>query len=357
MKKSSNSNSPVVKRFWPAKAARPSVGLDIGISSCRLVEIVKKDKSYELVRSASEPIYNGDAAAAIRRLMTKATPPVLAPASAVAGKGTLIRFVDMPQMNQTDLKKSFSLEVDKYFPFPKDQIYTDCCIIDPKIKDNKMSVLVAAARKELINDRIKLLGDAGLQADFIALNSTAIANVLNVLGSPDAGEVAADKSSGAIAVLDTGEAVSNLLIIVDNRPRFNRDIFIGGRDFTKSISNALRVTREEAEKLKKTPGPRPEEVKGIIESTIFDLVSEMKLSFDYFVTESNIAISQLLLTGGNSLLEELPDSLAKHLEIPVKKWDPLARLKSAAEAATTEPTEQGGPWAVALGLALYGCHD
>ena len=346
----------IVKKFLPAKVVKPAVGLDIGVNSCRMVEVMNKPDGCELLRWAIEPIVNGDAGKAIRHVMAKASQPNLSPVTALTGKGTLIRFIEMPKMSLAELKRSFSFEVDKYFPFPKDQIFTDCHILDPMGKDNKLPVLVAAAKKELVTDRVKLLADAGLQADLITLNSVAIANVFDVLGSPKdavgpSGDVA--KSPRAVAILDIGEIVSNLLILVDDQPKFNRDVFIGGRDFTKSISSVLRVSIGEAEKLKQQPEARAAEIAAAVDSATLDLVSELRLSFDYFVTETNFSLAQLFLTGGGTVMQGLSANFSKHLEMEVDPWDPMSLLKLGAGVSTEEFKAKSGYLGVALGLALY----
>lgn len=347
MKKLSENYFLAVKNFLPGKVVRPVVGLDIGVSSCRMVEVLNRPDGCELLKWAIEPIV-GDPVKTIRSVMSKASQPNLSPVTALTGKGTLIRFIEMPKMSLEELKRSFSFEVDKYFPFPKDQIFTDCHIIDPNGKDNKLPVLVAAAKKELVHERIKLLNDAGLQVDFITLNSIAIANVFDVLGSP--GEA---KAGQTIAVLDIGEVVSNLTIFVDDKPKFNRDIFIGGRDFTKAISNALRVSLAEAEKIKQQPEARAQEVAGIIDSSTQDLVSELRLSLDYFVTESNLTLGQLFVTGGAAMMQDLQANLAKHLEMTVNSWNPVGLLKLGPGVNAEEINAKAGSLGVALGLALY----
>lgn len=348
-----NPLSSFKNKLLSSKAGRSSIGLDIGVGSCRMVELVRRPDGYELAGFAIEPIVGGDITKSIRTVMSKAKVLNLSPVSALMGKGTLIRFVDMPKMSLVDLKRSFAYEVDKYFPFPKDQIFTDCHILDPQGTDNKLPVLVAAAKKDLVNERIKLLNDAGLQADFITLNSIAIANVFEVLGIPQDALGATSQNKKAIAVLDVGEIVSNLTILVDNRPKFNRDIFIGGRDFTKNISSVLRVSFEEAEKIKQDPKERAAEVAGCIESVAFDLVSELRLSFDYFMTETNLPLGQLFLTGGGTSVESLRQILSKHLEVEALCWNPFSLVKLGTGIHSQEIHAKAGYLGCALGLALY----
>ena len=340
-----------IKKFIPEHAEDPLVGLDIGTNSCKIIELNKKGSSYELLNWGIEQVEEGDKNKAINTLLGKLSIPALSPATALSGKGTLIRYIDMPRMSLDDLRKSFSLESDKYFPFPQDQIYTDCYILDSNAQGNKMEVLVAASKKELVRGRIELLGALGLQPNMIGINSMAIANVFNVLGNP-AGDKNADKKD-VVALLDMGEKVCDLTILVNNLPRFTRNIFLGGMDLSKCVSNALGVSFREAEKLKSKPGEKLSEVSMACESALLNLVSEIRMSFDYFVTENNMGISSLMITGGASLMVGLQEALGKYLEMPVKIWNPMDKVE-LTENISKEAVEEAGPkLGVALGLALY----
>jgi type IV pilus assembly protein PilM len=357
VKNIANKYFEAIKKLMPEPKPHSQVGIDIGVNSCKMVELISHGgTSHELVNWAIEPVVDGDKEKAINSLMDKLKAPCTSPSTAVSGKGTLIRYIDLARMTLTDLKKSFMIEADKYFPFPVDQIFTDCHIIDSKAKDNKMAVLVAAAKKELINDRIALLTRAGLQVSFIGLNAVAITNIFSLHGlnaGKDDSSKEQKKEAEAVAILDMGAEVSNLTILVNDIPRFTRDIFISGNDFSRSISNALGVSFEEAEEIKSHPNNRQGEMRKAIEPVVSNLVSEMRLSFDYFVTEKNIPISKLLLTGGNAAIEKLPEDFSNYLEIPVALWNPIESLNISSDVNADDLKKNIGRLAVALGLALY----
>jgi type IV pilus assembly protein PilM len=257
----------------------------------------------------------------------------------------------MPLMSPQDLKQSFALEADRYFPFPQDQIYTDCFILERREKEGRMQVLVAAVKKELVDERIRLLNAAGVHPEVITLNSIAIANIINVLEPSDA--LSSDKISGhkAVAVLDFGETVSSLTIMVDLWPRFTRDIFIGGRDLTKSISNALGMDYDHAEQLKHHPGGRQGDILSACDAALATLDSELRLSFDYFVTERNVPISELRIIGGGALLSGLGDILTRDTGVKTILWDPFAYIDTTHSHAPLE-SSFANRLAVPLGLAL-----
>ncbi len=349
MKKLLEAYFKFVKKLLSKKKQGSSVGLDIGTNECKLVELTKNDDGrYELLNIAIEPIANAEISPAIQKAITHLNVPCKSCYTSILGKGTLIRYIEMPKMSIDELKKSFAIEADKYFPFGQDKVYTDCYIIDSKYKGNQMLVMAGAARKELVDQRMKLLSSLGLQADFIGINSIAVANIINVLGYG----VDVDKEA-AVAVLDMGDSVTHLMIMMNQLPRFDRDIFIGGRDFTRSISNTLGVSIQVAEGLKINPADKKEEVMNACESVILNLIQELKLSLDYFTTENNREIKQVLLTGGGSLLNGISDLFNKNLEIKVSQWDPFQGIKISSNLKTGESKNNFSKFTVALGLSLY----
>jgi len=341
----------LVKRFVPEQILRPSVGIDIGHHSIKLVALKPKGGSYELVHYAVEPTGNNPNEV-VRSLLKNFPESPSTLTTSVSGKGTLVRYIDMPKMNAEDLRKSFALEADKYFPFPKDQIYHDCFILDKAERDSKMPVMVAAAKKELIDECLALFKEMECQPDYIILDSIAIANAFHILAAEDE-PGAAPSSQQAVAILDIGERVSNLTILAARLPRFCRDIFIGGHELTLSISNGFGIGQAEAERLKMQPKGKQAEIMKFTDSVIMNLVSELRLSFDYFITEKNIPISRLLLTGGGSLMGGLPEAFARALEVDVQPWNILESLNLPEDIPPDEKVKISGTLGVAIGMALY----
>lgn len=340
-----------VKKYIPEPRARSSVGIDIGLSSCKMVEVRPKGSTFELAQFGIEPIVNGNPLPAVQALLAKTADIQKAPATAVHGKGTLIRYIDLPRMSPEELKKSFVYEADKHLPFTADQIYLDCMILDPKGKDSKMTVLAAAAKREIIDERMELLKNAGVQPDFVTLNSIAMGNVINALGATQAGEESKNKE-GAFAIIDVGAKVTNVNIMHGGLPRFTRDIFIGGMDLTRQIANGLEISLEEAEKIKCDPGARQQEVVSACEPVVMNLISDMRLSFDYFVTEHNVPITKIFLSGGGSLMSGMPDLFSNYLEIESVLWDPF-RYIDIPDNLKGDAKKVSSQFGVALGLALY----
>jgi len=344
----------ITKKIFPQKAFKPSVGLDIGLSTVKMAQLAPSEYSYELLSWAIEPIQNTDIKTTIKKILDRSGESDREVKTSVFGKGTLIRYIELPRMGLEEIRKSLNIEADKYFPFPADQLYLDCCILDPKGTEKMMSVLVACAKKELIDARIKFLNELGLSIDFIGVNSIALANAFLTLNASPKGSIQGQekKEFAAKAILDIGNEESHLIILVDQTPRFDRDIYIGGRHFTQAISNALGLSFKEAEKLKCHPQGRLDEIANACEASFTNLVSDLRLSFDYFISEKNIPIAKLYLMGGGSLLEGMDLFFTKHLELPVERWNPVDYLKIEKALLDQDVRRHAAELGVAIGLAL-----
>ena len=338
----------VIARFVPRPQQSPVLGIDIGTGTVRAVEIGPAGVGFEIRLWALEEIQGGDVKAALSQLIKKIHYAGQTLVTSVSGKGTLIRYIDMPRMPLDDLRRSFTYDLDKYFPFDPQSIYTDCFILDPSNAEKHMSVLVVAAKKEIVDERLKLFKDLGLKLEHITTDTVAVANAFVRLGTQAAGPA----NGGARAILDIGEGVSNLIILKDLSPRFTRDIFVGGREMTKQIARVLGVDESKAEAMKKAPGERLDAMLAACEGPIANLIEEIRLSLDYFMTEKNIQVGEFFLLGGGSLLKGIEGVFEKNLGIPVKIWDPVAGLQLNPSLSSSDIHLSSSQLGVAIGLGL-----
>ncbi len=336
-----------VNRLIPKHTQVPVVGIDIGTSYVKAVQITKPGNAFVLDAWGIERIEGGNAPEALRKLLAGVDfSSEKVPVTSVSGKGTLIRYMDMPQMPLEDLRKSLTFDLDKYFPFDPQSIYTDCAILDQKPKEKKMSVLVVAVKKEIIDERIKLFKEAGLELGHITVNSIALANAFSSVGPTVV------SSANAKAVLDIGGAVSNISMIKDASPLFTRDIFIGNQDITLQAANILGVEASKPEELNRTIGQQTSEVLEAFGAAVSNLVGEVRLSLDYFMTEKNIQVDEMYLLGGGSLTKGMEHIFEKQLGMSVRRWDPLALVQLGASATASDVRTFSSQLGVAIGLGV-----
>ena len=309
-----NKYTEFLERFFSQSKQNKVIGIDVGTSSIKAVEICRLRNFLELQRWALEPVENGDVKTALQRLCTRMSIKDQILVASVSGKGILIRYVDMFRMSLQEVRKSFKYEADKYFPFDLQSIYTDFYIADPQSKEKRMTMLLVAAKKEIVDERVKVFKEIGIDLAFVTTNSIAMANAFdNGFRSHDA--------AGANAILDIGASLSSLMILDKNgSPVFTRDMFMGSQDIAKE--------------------------------GIGNLVNEIQLSVDYLAMEKNIPVKELFLLGAGLFLKETEGALEKGLNIPVKIWNPLAGFRLGPEVASSQIGPFSSQLGVAIGLAL-----
>lgn len=329
-----------------SKKTSSNIGLDIGTSTVKLVELkVFKDKDIvELVRFDLEPIQ-----ADLTSLLKKISPPQSINIS-VSGISTVIRYIDFPRMSEDELKQALKFEAQKYIPFPINEVNLDSHILKEGLLDSKMLVLVAAVKKDFINQRLKLIQEAGIKADIVDLDSLALVNAFNFSYSE---EERKDLKNKAVALLNIGASISNLSILENGLPVLSRDIYIAGNNITQKIQDIFSIDAKSAEELKlNIDKERMDKVVTAVDSVLSDLAKELRVSFDYYESQNSSSVVKILLSGGGSKFSGLKDMLANLLSIEVEYWDPLKQISIPGSFDSKQLKELSSQFAVAVGLAL-----
>jgi type IV pilus assembly protein PilM len=251
-------------------------------------------------------------------------------------------------MTSDELKQALKFEAQKHIPFSISEVNLDGCILKPDLPDNKMLVLLAAAKKDFVNQRIKAVEEAGVRVNLIDVNSIAIINAFNF--SYSKGENLKNKT---IALLNVGESISSLNILDNGIPGLSRDIHIGGNNFTQKIADTFRIDFNSAQDLKLNPDKeRLTKVVVSIEAVFSNLAQEISASFDYYESHGLPTIQKIFLTGGGSLFPGAKDILANLLGIEVEHWNPLGRINIANRIDIQKLNALSARLAEAVGIAL-----
>jgi len=351
-------NKPSKERF--------SFGLDIGTQAVKFVKLKFLKESLELCSFGLE-LSQVDLKAAINKIIQSQNTKTVN--ISVSGPAAIIRCVNFPKMNNDELRQALRFEAQKHIPFSMDEANLDSYILKEDLPDNKMLVLLAAAKKESINQRMKIIQEAGLKVNVIDVDSVALINAFNFNYPQD--DLTERKT---IALLNIGALMSNLNILENNIPRLSRDIHIAGNSFTQKLMDIFAMDFKSAEELKLNPvrntkdievqnkisngvnpdKERAEKITAAIDAVLANLATEIRISFDYYESQSASSVAKIYLSGGGSQFSGLKDMLANLLGIEVEYWDPFRRVNISGglkqEAETIKALS--GRLAVALGLAL-----
>ncbi|MDD5347462.1 MAG: type IV pilus assembly protein PilM [Candidatus Omnitrophica bacterium] len=321
-----------------------AVGLNIGVSSVKAVKLKFSKDAAEVVGFTLEQ-NQFDMESVLKGIMHDFGARRVN--ISVSGQQAITRYIDFPKMKLEDLKQSIRFEAQKHIPFPVSEVNIDAVILKD-LPDNKMKVLLAAVKKDLINQRLRLLRDLGLEVDIVDIDSLALINAFDYSYSQDPAI-----RSKTIALLNIGSATSNLNILDDGLPALSRDINVGGNNFSQRVADALNIEFKAAEELKLDKDRQKQDnVKAALEPVLAKLGQEVRTSFDYYESRSITSVEKIFVSGGGSLYPGLDALLANMLSIDVERWDPFLKILIAPSLDQEKLKGVAGQMAVAVGLAL-----
>jgi type IV pilus assembly protein PilM len=354
-----------MKFSLPGFSKSSVIGLDIGASSVKAVEILQKnrDKGFELrslgqAALPSEAIVQGaflNSSAivdAIREAIDSGRITGKNVAASVSGHSVIVKRVNLPQMTREELEDQIQWEAEQYIPFDVNEVNLDFQILDSNEDEGQMDVLLVAAKKDLIDDYVQVITEAGLNPVAIDVAGFAIQNAFeaNYEQHPDA----------ITALVNIGAQVVNINVLRNGIPSFTRDIMTGGAQYTEEIQKALSVSFEEAERIKmgspddagQAQDVIPQEVEQAMRSVSETVIGEISRSLDFFAaTATDARISKVLLSGGGSKITGFASAFGERTGLETAAMNPLAHMLPS-KGFEPEYLEAMGPLlAVGIGLA------
>ncbi len=339
------------KIFSRKAKSKLTVGLDIGNSSVKVVQLLRQPntKEIELVSFGIAPIKgpnSKDIVQSITQVMETAQINTKRVNTSVSGQAVIVRYIQMPKMTKPELAKALQFEAGKYIPFNVDEVNYDFQILDKTKKAEKtMRVLLVAAKKEIIEKRIKILNQTDLSPNIIDVDSFSIINSFALVSQ---------ENKGVIAIVDIGADITSITILQDNTPYFSRDVLLGGNDLTKAIIEEFEFSPVEADEFKHDPKHRYGELISVIRPVLDSLCDEMHSSFNYCESQLGGSVQKIFLTGGTAKFKGIDKVLNSILGIDAEVWDPTKNLQINPSLSKARLMEIGPLLTVSIGLALRG---
>ncbi len=344
--------------------AKASVGLDIGTGGVKTVR-VSGTKNLQVNRFATVPYDEGVLAGGVvadRATVSAAIKQVLRAArinqkkvvAAIAGQAVVVRHIKMPLMEEEELAGAVRWEAERYIPFPVEEVVLDYEIIGRDPEEGTMGVLLVCAHKDIIYSHLDVLHEAGLQPLALDIQPFAMMRGLGIEHR---------RPQGSVAMLDIGAGSSDLVIARDGIPSFTRILPVAGNRLTELVAKYTNLGKAQAEEAKlahdglllevdPSATDRESQVNMALKEGLKDLVLELRRSFDYYQLQyKGEVISELILSGGGSLIKNLPSFLEKELGIKVCCGVFDGRLR-CPPSLWEKFKEQLPVLTVALGLAL-----
>jgi type IV pilus assembly protein PilM len=340
------------------------VGLDIGSSTVKAVELTAKGKNdFELshlgiAKLPAESIVqgaflnSGAIADTIREAVENGNIKSKHVAAAVCGHSVIVKKVSLPTMTRDELDEQIRWEAEQYIPFDVNEVNLDFQILDSEGAEGQMDVLLVAAKKDLIDDYVQVVSEAGLIPATIDVASFAVENAFEANYDVRPDEV--------VALVNIGAQVVNINIVSDGAPAFTRDITTAGNQYTEEIQKALSISFEEAERIKLGGGGSdssqdvvPAEVEQAMQSVTETVIGEISRSLDFFAaTTADSRIERVVLSGGGSKVAGFEAAFHERTGLPVETLNPISRIVPSSKLDPEVLEEAGPALGVGVGLAM-----
>lgn len=325
-----------------------AIGLDIGSYSIKCVELTRSDGQIRLDRVSILPADRSTPAAFSKALRLTLDPWIgqgkRVRISVSGGASLIIRRVTLPAMTPAELKGAIRFEAESHIPFPIDDCQLDFQILNHSEDKKQMNVLLVAAKKDFIAERLKWLADAGMPLEIIDLDIFCLVNAFEALG-----DVPPDASFG---LLNVGHKVSSFAIIQNKLPFFVREIPFGAFGVTQALMQKKSVPEAEADRLKvEKPADAAADLEEATARGFEPLVDEIRHSIDYYENEQE-ELRTIYLSGGGSLSMGAAKILSDELGKEVLVWNNTKKMEVFGEIDQKYLAEHAQELNVAFGMVL-----
>jgi type IV pilus assembly protein PilM len=334
-----------------------TVGLDIGSGLIKLVAISHASGGPVLTKVAFTSVVNdaivegevmdpGIVADSIKGLMASAGIKAKRVVMAVGGRDVIIKKIAMDRMKETEAREVIRWEAEQHVPFDMDNVELDFQILDPEAEGLQMTVLLVAAKRELVEHKLALLSEIGLSASVVDVDAFALHNAFE-LNYPEA-------MRGVVGLVNIGHETTNINILDDGVPVLTRDIPIGTRRFKEDLQRERGLSAESAEAVLRGSDTN-EALEPLLESRGEELAVgiERAAAFLQSASRSAAGISRVFTTGGGARIPGLNKLLSDRLRIPVQLANPIEKLQVADGVFDQFSVDEVAPLLMLpIGLAL-----
>jgi len=344
------------------------MGIDISSTAIKLVELGGGRSGYELKSLAVVPlprdaIVEGtiiDSMAVSQALLDAieiANPSTRNVALAVSGNAVIIKTVTMPSATEFDLEGRIEFEADQHIPYDISDVYLDFQIVGKaRDSDADMDVVLAACKREMVEDYQLVLSEAGLSVKCVDCAVFALENAVEmVLEKEKEGAAAAlegEEGAKAVALVNIGANLININVLLDGQMAFVRDQFFGGQNLTEEIQKQHNVGYQAAEQMKQEnfSGIHPD----VIERFYSGLTSELIRSLDFYsANHADNPVQKIVLTGGTALIPGIAIEIEERIGIPAVVVNPFSAIKCSGKKFDLDYLNRiGSMMAIPVGLAL-----
>jgi len=352
--------------LFGAKKKKDIVGIDIGSSAIKLVQLRETKGVYHLANLGMAPLApeaivdnavmdSGTVVETLKNLVESHKVKTKNVSTSISGHSVIIRKITLPIMTEEELESSIQWEAEQYIPFEINEVDLDFQILGENPKDpSQMEVLLVAAKKDFVSDYVTVFKEAGLNPVVMDIDCFALENAFEANYEFSAEEV--------VALINIGAGTLNVNVLRGNRSLFTRDIQVGGNMFNEEIQKRLGLNSEDSDRVKlggEHPDVDQDVLAEVLKEATDQLAQEIQRSLDFFsATSSDEKVNKVYIAGGVAKAPSVKDALGKKLGVPVEVLDPFQQVVTDEKNFDLDYIRAVAPdFAVAVGLAVRRVGD
>lgn len=347
------------------ESTQPLIGVDISTSAVKMVELSAHGKGgyrlegYSIAAIPKDAIVDGNITGleqvsdavklAWKLLGTREKRAALAlPSAAVITKKVLMS----ADLREAEMETQVEAEANQYIPFPLEEVNIDFQVIGPAPNSaDEVEVLIAAARKEKIEDRIAAAEDAGLKVTVMDVDAyaTEAAYTITAVQLPNGGK------NQTVMIVDIGAVMMHINVLHDNVSVYTREQAFGGAQLTQEIQRRFGLSIEEAEIAKRKGGlPDSYEIE-VLQPFMQSLSTEVARALQFFTssTQYNRA-DHIVLAGGCAGIATIDVMVQDRTQVNTIVANPFQSMSLSSKIKQQQVSIDAPALMIACGLAMRG---
>ncbi len=335
---------------------KTSIGLDIGSGFVKVVEVDHSGTQPEVSRVAMRPLLPdaivegeimdyGLVSDTVRGLFQEMGMKSADVVTAIGGHDVIIKKIQMDRMKESDAREVIRWEAEQHVPFDIKSVELDFQILNPHDEGLQMEVLLVAAKRELVDNKVGLLQDAGINPVIIDVDAFALHNAFEH-NYPESRE-------GIIALVNVGHETTNVNILENGVPILTRDIPFGSRRIREDLQRERGLTAEQAEDVVQAR-ETVEDLERFVDASADEIAVGIERASAFLMTrEDGETLGKIFLSGGGARVPGMVESLARRMNVETRLVNPFERVPVRPDAAGEVSIEEAAPMLLLpLGLAL-----
>jgi len=350
----------MLSRLWRGRQKKV-LGLDIGASAVRLVELSRNGDRYRLDRFAVEKMpanamSENDikdvavVASTVKRAFLRSGSKIGECAAAVSSSQVIIKTITMPaDLSDSELEEQVKAEASQYIPYPMEEVSLDFSLGDPLEEGKETEVLLVASRTENVDVRVAVLEQAGLNAAVMDVETFALENAFQLVSAQmtDAAPV------HTVALINVGDATTTLVVLRDGKGIYSREQMFGDIQLTEAIQQHYGLSYEQAEQARQNnelPHDFETEVLPPFRKAVAQQASRL---LQFFFSASGVShVDRILLSGECAKTPGIAETVTETIGIPVTVANPFSSMVLPSSISPAELERESPAMMIACGLAL-----